>query len=150
MADKEETLSDCRILIVEDHRQTADLLERAMQDWLGVRCTSVETLAEAKEEYEAAAASEDDGYDVIVCDRLLPDGSGLLLPDMIRATMLASTAARTQLIAISAMVGVDDEAESLAAGFDAHLRKPFTLQELVGLVNRLLKRAPCTSAAASA
>ena len=136
-------LRDCRILIVEDHPDTAKVLQRALANWVGVRCCVADCLGEARRLFEAARAAGDE-YHVVLCDLMLPGGSGLQLPALLRPGIKGSRAeGHTQFIAVSAMASMDDEARSMAAGFDAHLRKPFTLEALVAVVNRLLDRSDC-------
>lgn len=146
-------LRDCRILIVEDHADTARVLQRAVTDWIGVRCSVADCVSEAKRQFDAARAADDD-FHVVICDLMLPGGSGLQLPVLLRGGVKGPRAERhTQFIAVSAMAAMDDEERSLAAGFDAHLRKPFTFEALAAVVNRLLDRSSCSggqSVAASA
>lgn len=143
-------LSDCSILVVEDHPDTARVLQIAMKNWLGVRCRAVGTLADAQKAVQEAFVS-DEPFDVIICDQLLPDGSGLELPRLLTPVLRrVGSARRTQLIGTSAMAALDDKAKSLAAGYDAFLRKPFTIGVLVATVNRLLEEAPCAAGGAAA
>lgn len=136
-------LRDCRILIVEDHADTARVLERAVTNWVGVRCTIAETVSAAAEQFDAARAIGDE-FHVVICDLMLRGESGLQLPALLRPGMTRSGApGTTQFIAVSAMASMDDEERSLTAGFDAHLRKPFTLESLVEVTTRLLNRSHC-------
>jgi CheY-like chemotaxis protein len=68
----------------------------------------------------AAAA---DFFDVLLCDIGLPDGDGWTL-----LQMLSKNRAITA-IAVSGYCSPADVARSKAAGFVAHLAKPFNLQE---------------------
>ena len=138
-----QVLRDCRILIVEDHPDTARILQRAITQWIGVRCCVADSVSDAKQQFEAAC-TEDDDFHVVICDLMLPGGSGLQIPSLLRAGAKGTDASRhTQFIAVSAMASVDDEERSLGAGFDAHLRKPFTIEALAAVVNRLLQRSHC-------
>jgi len=67
----------------------------------------------------------------------LPDGSGLDLPARLRdLTARQSRTGAPPAIAISGRVFQDDIARSLAAGFAAHLAKPFDEQELLAAIGR--------------
>ena len=138
-----QTLRDCRILLVEDHPDTAKVLERAITKWVGVRCSVAGSVSDAKRQFEAASAAGDE-FHLVICDLMLPGGSGLQLPALLRPGVEGpQVGGKTQLIAVSAMASMDDEERSLAAGFDAHLRKPFNLGALVAVVTRLLNRSHC-------
>lgn len=137
-------------MVVEDHADTADLVRRALQSWLGIRCSSARTLAQATQLFQAAADEADD-FDLVICDWVLPDGSGLQLPRMLSPrSEKRRFEGRTFLLSVSGMAALDDLQTSLAAGFDAHLRKPFTMQALVSVVHSLLAKSGCTDVPATA
>jgi DNA-binding response OmpR family regulator len=75
-------------------------------------------------------------FDVIVLDRMLPDGDGLDLCRRIRADGIA-----TPILCLTAMGEVGDRIEGLDAGADDYLRKPFALAELRARVRALARRA---------
>ena len=146
----EAGLRKCHILLVEDHDQTARTVQRALCTWLEVRCVPTRTLVEAKRQFDAAA-TRGDPFDLVICDLVLPDGSGLQLPRMLGlAGAVSAINARAQLIAVSGMIASGDRTTSLEAGFDAHLRKPFSLEELTDTVRALLSRTDCVPDAVSA
>jgi two-component system CheB/CheR fusion protein len=107
-----------RILLVEDHRDTAEVVGKLLQ--LEGHCVDVApTLSDALRRCRATE------YDVALCDIGLPDGSGLEL-----ARTLKDECPGTRFIALTAH-GMPAEVEaSAAAGFDAHLLKPITAESL--------------------
>ena len=74
-------------------------------------------------------------FDVIILDRMLPDGDGLDLCRRIRAEGIA-----TPILCLTAMGEVGDRIEGLDAGADDYLRKPFALAELRARVRALGRR----------
>jgi signal transduction histidine kinase/CheY-like chemotaxis protein len=109
-----------RILLVEDHEDTAD----AMADLLSARghqVTVARSLAEAR---AAAAEAGETGFDLLVSDLGLPDGSG--------NELMREVSARYGLrgIALSGYGMEEDLRKSRQAGFERHLIKPVSPQAL--------------------
>ena len=73
--------------------------------------------------------------DIIVCDILLPDMSGL---DMIRE--LRARGHRTPILVLSTRHSADDKICGLNAGADDYMTKPFERDELIARVRALLRR----------
>ena len=110
------------ILLVEDHPDTAQALKRYLQG-CGHPVVRAGSCAEALGHPDLAR------MDVLICDIGLPDCSGWdLLPEL-RAQMPHAYA-----VAITARSLPSDQARSLAAGFQAHLTKPFGPHQLLELL----------------
>ncbi len=107
--------SRLRILLVEDHADTAVVLARLLSR-TGHEVLQAATVADGL----ATAAREiaGPGIDLVVSDVGLPDGSGL---DMMRKL---SSAYGLRGIALSGFGRDADVEQSLAAGFSRHLTKP--------------------------
>jgi CheY-like chemotaxis protein len=104
------------ILIVEDHIDTADVLGRVLRK-LGHAPTIVNTCRDA----EAALASSA-AFVVALVDVTLQDGCGLDLMPRLRELGVKGVA----------LSGHDaDTAQSKAAGFTFHLRKPVDVADLI-------------------
>ncbi|MEU9173532.1 ATP-binding protein [Streptomyces sp. NPDC048420] len=114
------------VLIVEDNVDLAatyhTLLERQ-----GHRVTTVHTGT------AAVAATEAQGFDVVLCDLGLPDIDGYTVARSVRTR---PDGGRPRLIAVSGFSQGTDRALSRAAGFDAHLTKPLPLTELMDFLER--------------
>ena len=108
-----------RVLIVEDHEDTSDLL--AM--WLSNEGYDVRVAPSLADGLSAL----DTAWDVVVSDIGLADGSGLEIGR--RTTRLAKRPAR--VIALSGYGSLTDIEASRAAGFDAHLVKPIDPEGLL-------------------
>lgn len=121
--------SDMRILVVDDHAEVLELVERALvKDGNEVFvATSVEgALREAKQRPP----------DVVVLDLGLPDGSGETL-----CRTLREQDARLAILILTAENRVASRVRCLDAGADDYLSKPFAVAELRARVRALSRRA---------
>jgi len=106
-----------RILLVEDHADTANVLCRVLrQHGYAVRT------AESVESTLKLASAEP--FDLVISDLGLPDGSGLeLMRELKRRFPVRG-------IALTGYGSEDDERRTKEAGFAAHLTKPVSVEEL--------------------
>ena len=107
-----------RILLVEDHGDTARIMRRLLM----ADGHQVETAADVA---TALQLSGQGGFDLLLSDLGLPDGSGL---DLMRT--LRQRGMMLPGIAVSGYGQEQDMAQSRAAGFAAHLTKPVSLVQL--------------------
>ena len=107
-----------RILLVEDHEATLNVLTRLLER-AGHTVTPASSVAAAL----AAAAAND--FDVLISDLGLPDGTGL---ELIRALRIDHPA--FQAIALSGYGTEEDLQRTRGAGFDDHLVKPVEFDQL--------------------
>jgi PAS domain S-box-containing protein len=118
-ADAKTPLS-LRLLVVEDHQDTAVQLKRLLTR----RGYSVELASSVAGAMELMQGTD---FDVLVSDIGLPDGEGLqLMQPFIQAAGSRSTAG----VALSGYGMAEDIAQSEKAGFDYHLTKPVDIGEL--------------------
>ncbi|CAN5494578.1 hypothetical protein BH09VER1_BH09VER1_42680 [soil metagenome] len=117
--------SAARLLVVEDHADTALLLCRLLE-MFGYSVRHAATLAEAR----ALAASE--SFDVLLSDVGLPDGTGYDLMAGLRESGLIG-------IAMSGYGMDEDIRRSREAGFAEHLVKPVDITVLQQTLQRLLQ-----------
>jgi PAS domain S-box-containing protein len=115
-----------RLLLVEDHRDTAE----AMADLLRALGHEVRVAGSVAAGLAAATAAQESGtgIDLLISDLGLPDGTGM---DLMR-----ELAARYGLrgIALSGYGTEEDVRRSLAAGFSRHLTKPVNFQALEAVI----------------
>lgn len=116
-----------RLLVVEDDPRLADWLRRSLLEE-GHTVDVATTLAEAR-----AAL---DTQDLVVLDRMLPDGDGLELLRGMRARK-----DRRPVLCLTARDRVDERVEGLRTGADDYLVKPFALDELLARVQALVRRS---------
>jgi PAS domain S-box-containing protein len=112
-----------RILLVEDHNDTADQLVRLLQRD-GHSVTRAGDVREARRHLDEACPDGSCAFDLLVSDLGLPDGSG---HDIMR-----EVASRFSMpgIALSGYGMKEDVDASLSAGFCRHITKPVDWAEL--------------------
>ena len=116
-----------RILIVEDETPIANLIDWNLTD-CGYQCTRVH------DGLAAADLIEQNSYDLVLLDIMLPGADGFALMDQLRPT-------QTPVIFITARGSVADRVQGLRAGADDYLVKPFEIVELLARVESVLRRA---------
>lgn len=116
-----------RVLIVDDHRDTADTLA----SMLGLLGYDVRT---AYDGASAITAAEQFRPDVMLMDIGMPRFNGFQVAQRIRAQPWA---AQVVLIAVTAWDREEDRRSSQDAGFDAHLCKPVDPEILFRLLRAL-------------
>lgn len=117
-----------RVLLIEDDRQTADYLLKALAETGAV----TDHVADGRAGLLQAASGD---YDALIVDRMLPglDGVGIV-------RTLRASGNRTPVLFLSALGEVDDRVEGLRAGGDDYLVKPFAFSELHARLEVLLRR----------
>ncbi len=119
-----------KLLIVEDDKETAAYLKRALSE----AGHTVDAAASGRSGLLLAAGEP---YDVIILDRMLPEIDGVAILRTIRASGV-----KTPVLLLTALGGIDDRVEGLEAGGDDYLVKPFAFAELLARVNALARRPP--------
>jgi CheY-like chemotaxis protein len=109
-----------RILLVEDHADSAKVMQRLLRK-AGHVVETAPSVTAGLRAFESAVAP----FDLLISDLGLPDGSGL---DLMRE--LAGRPNPVRAIALSGFGTEDDVQRSLAAGFAAHLTKPVPMATL--------------------
>jgi len=117
-----------RILVVEDERKLAQVLESALK----------------AERYEVilAPTGEDgffranaESFDLVLLDLMLPGRTGLEILQTLRKRQV-----QTPVLILTARDGIEDRVIGLDLGADDYLVKPFALPELLARVRALLRR----------
>ena len=123
-----ETALPSRVLVVEDERKTRESLAEGLQleSW---------TVATAETGREAIEQLKRDAFDLVVLDRMLPDGDGLAVLRHLR-----ERGAQTPVLLLTARGTLDDRVAGLEGGADDYLAKPFAFAELVARCRALLRR----------
>ena len=127
-----DLLKDIRILVVEDERDTLDLLVTALAQ-CGAEVTSAVSVPEALAAFDRAAP------DVLVSDIGLPVEDGYSLIRKVRSRTPAR-GGRIPAAAVTAYAGAEDRRRALDAGFQSHLAKPVDPSELVMTIAALAGR----------
>jgi len=122
------TTSAMRLLVVEDDREAAGYLRKAFRE-AGHVCEI------ANDGEDGLALALDEGFDVLIIDRMLPKRDGLSLISEIRKRSVS-----TPVLILSALGQVDDRVTGLRAGGDDYLAKPYAFSELLARVEALARR----------
>ena len=123
----------CRVLCVDDHRDTADMLQLLLSE----EDYEVHTAATVE---EACNRALDTRYDLYVLDKRLPDGTGLQLCE----TFLRLTPT-VPCIFYTGDAYEMHRREALAAGAAAFVPKP-DIEGLIDAVHKLLAERECAAA----
>lgn len=115
-------------MVVEDDAQLAELLSRVFSE----EQFEVKVCASLR---EAEHAIEQRDFDVIVLDRMLPDGDGLELCASLRARH-----EDVPILMLTARSEVPERVAGLHAGADDYLGKPFEIEELLARLRALQRR----------
>ena len=117
-----------RILVIEDDPTVGQFVKRGLeqQRW------SVDLVANGDEgEREAMAGS----YDLIILDMRLPGKPGLQVLNGLRAKGF-----ERPILVLTAQDAIDAKVETLRAGADDYVTKPFAFEELLARVEALSRR----------
>lgn len=119
-----------RILLAEDDAETAEFIERGLEE-LG----HLVLRAESGDAALHLASTEE--LDIIILDRMLPHMDGVAALRRMRAAHVG-----TPVLMLTALGRVEDRVEGLEAGADDYLVKPFAFSELAARVGALARRLP--------
>ena len=115
-----------KILIVEDEEAISSLIEMSLVR-AGYRCET------ADDGLVAADKIEENVYDLVLLDVMLPGLDGYELMDYLRPT-------GTPVIFITAKGSLGDRVKGLRLGADDYIVKPFEVPELIARVESVLRR----------
>jgi two-component system OmpR family response regulator len=117
-----------KILIVEDDKETASYLAKALREAGHVPDHAADGALGA----EMALAGD---YDVLIIDRMQPKRDGLAMVEDLR-----KTGSDVPVLILSALGRVDDRVKGLRSGGDDYLAKPFAFSELLARIEVLGRR----------
>lgn len=120
------------ILILEDEPKIASFLRRGLSEE-GHKVELAQDLRQARDLLGRAS------FDLLLVDRMLPDGDGLgLVRDLRRQ------GDRTPVLCLTARDRVEERVEGLNGGADDYLVKPFSFDELLARLAALARRSGVT------
>jgi len=117
-----------KLLLVEDDKALGRLLKKGLEeegffvDWVSNGLTAQQYL-------------EENSYEVIILDLMLPKQDGLSLLESLRKQGI-----NTPVLILTAKGSVEDKVKGLNAGADDYLAKPSAFEELVARIKALLRR----------
>jgi len=118
-----------RILLVEDDRQLAQGLSRALQQ----ADYAVDWIADGA---QADSVLKTEAYDLVILDQMLPGMDGLSVLRKLRARGVD-----TPVLFVTARDEVSARVQGLDLGADDYIGKPFELSELEARIRALLRRS---------
>ena len=124
-------LPEAHILVAEDN-EVNQMVVRAMLERLGMTVSVVEDGARAVH----AVQSQD--FDLVLMDCHMPTMDGYEAAKQIRAGASATDQSSIPIIALTANVLLEDQQRCMAAGMDAFLAKPVTVEALTDMLARHL------------
>lgn len=122
-----------RLLVVEDEPDLADVIARGLR-------RDGHAVDVALRSLDADLKLRSAGYDVVVLDWNLPDGSGLQLCRDLISGDIPTLEDRPRILMLTARDEVGDRVAGLDAGADDYLVKPFAFAELSARVRALIRR----------
>ena len=124
--------SKCRVLCVDDHNDTSEMLELLLsrEDYEVLTAGTME---------EARKLAEEKKFDLFVLDRRLPDGTGLQLCEQ-----LQEIAPGVPCIFYSGDAYELHRREAIEAGAAAYVAKP-DIDGLIDAVQKLLEQRECAT-----
>ena len=114
------------ILIIEDEQ----VVRRAAERILGAEGLQVDQAEDAE---AGARMMQQNGYKVVLCDLMLPDGSGFAMIET-----AASMRPAPQVIMITGYATLENTIEAFRLGAFDFIPKPFDIVELQGVVHRAI------------
>jgi DNA-binding response OmpR family regulator len=119
-----------RILLVEDEKKLADIVERGLK----AERFAVDVCHNGREGWEMSDAYD---YDLIILDLMLPEMTGTEILEKIRRKNQ-----RVPILILTARDSMDDKVKNFEMGADDYLIKPFAFAELNVRIKALLRRGP--------
>jgi len=122
------------VLVVEDDRSLADLLQRGLTQERHV----VDVAHDGDEGLERA---ESGIYDALILDVMLPGRDGLEIARRLRAARIAAP-----ILMLTARDALHDRLRGFDAGADDYLAKPFAFEELLARLRAIMRRTGAAAA----
>ncbi|HEY4215451.1 MAG TPA: response regulator transcription factor [Steroidobacteraceae bacterium] len=120
------------MLLVEDEKKLADLIERALK----AERYAVDVANDGLAGWEMADSYD---YDLVILDLMLPGLSGTEVLRRIRGKN-----DQVPILILTALDATDEKVRNFERGADDYLTKPFAFAELIVRVKSLLRRGPVT------
>lgn len=116
-----------KILIVEDDKILSDTIKQCI-------CKLYDT-EQAFDGYDGFMMANENIYDIIILDLMLPEMSGY---DVVKK--LRENKVYTPVLILTAKDGIDDKIKGFEYGADDYLVKPFERQELIARLEAIIRR----------
>jgi CheY-like chemotaxis protein len=124
-------LKNACVLVIDDEADSRDLVSSLLADE-GADVVAAGSVA------AGLGAVHDRSPELVVCDIGMPHADGFELLRELRA--MEDPHVRTPAIALTAYAREEDRQRALAAGFQAHIGKPFDAQEFLRVAAELISK----------
>lgn len=118
-----------RILVIEDEHRLSNVLKKGLME-------SGFAVDQAFDGEEGKYLAEEEAYDLIILDLMLPKIDGLTVCRDLRAKAI-----KTPIIMLTAKSTIEDKTEGLDIGADDYITKPFSFMELKSRIHALIRRS---------
>ena len=129
---EQEIVKGLSVIVVDDVADSRELVEM----YLKLCNAEVIAVDRAKSAFELV---RDFRPDIIVSDIYMPEENGYWLIDRINAINKRSKNS-IKTIALTAAAREEDRKNLIEAGYDGYLAKPFILEDLTALINKLITK----------
>lgn len=117
-----------RILIVEDEKKVSSFIKKGLEE----EYYAADIAGDGKQGLKLA---ENEEYDLIIIDIMLPFIDGITLTKELRKRKIS-----TPILMLTVKDSTEAKVEGLDAGADDYLTKPFAFEELIARIRALLRR----------
>ena len=117
------------ILVVDDEQSIQEFLRLLLEE-NGFRVTTAGSVQEGRQRFE------EDSFDLVLCDIIMPDGNGLDLLQEIK-----QQDGRTSVIMMTAYTSTKTAIEAMKRGAYDYISKPFDVEELQVVIQKALEKA---------
>ncbi len=117
------------IVMVEDEKSMLGFAQRKLKR-SGYEVFAAETIEEARSLLKQTKP------DLLILDVMLPDGDGMVFCEEIRKE------SNVLVLFLTGKTQTEDKVRGLSVGGDYYLTKPYELEELVAVVDSLIRRVP--------
>lgn len=117
-----------KLLVIEDDEVVSDFISSSFEQ-------QGHSITAASSGTTGLSLARNQGFDVLIVDRMLPEMDGLEIIRTIRNSKIG-----TPILILSALADVEERIAGLDAGADDYLVKPFEFPELHARVNVLSRR----------
>lgn len=118
-----------RILVIEDEHRLSNVIKKGLME-------SGFAVDQAFDGEEGQFLAEEEAYDLIILDLMLPKIDGLTVCKNLRAKAI-----KTPIIMLTAKSTVEDKTAGLDIGADDYITKPFSFMELKSRTHALIRRS---------
>ena len=128
---KHSTLSGCSVLAIDNNGMLLDMMKE-MYKQSGVECDTCQSVDELTDQMRTK------DYDLLITDLKMPEVNGYEVLELLRTSEIGNS--QTIPVVAATAAGYVEEEELKEKGFAAILSKPYSIDELLAVTERCVKR----------